>query len=304
MDQPLHIVIPTHGRPNLLKRTLDSLAECAIPETLVQTIVIENGGRNGAKQVVAEASPNIRARYRFTPKGNKSHALNLALEDINDGLVIFFDDDIRIAPNLLEAYRSEAGEFGEGHYFGGPFDADYEKAPPEWLKEYLPPSAVGWQLSADESSTPTSVSFYGCNWAAFASDLENIGGFDVELGPSCVATGEETDMQIRLKAGGAIPRYVAAAKVWHYVPADRCSVEWAIARAYQAAAGSAMLKRKRNLSRLKYLWKAVSWKFSPWWALHRSMSKNARDERTRFRAAYMVARHCGKVDNYFGVSKT
>lgn len=111
-------------------------------------------------------------------------------------------------------------------------------------------------------------------------------------------------MQIRLLDGGVSPVYLPAAKVWHYVPTKRCSVEWAIERTYRAAAGSAMLKRKRSLSRLKYLWKAFSWKFNPWWALHRSMSKNAKDERSRFRAAYMVARHCGKLDNYFRPNET
>jgi glycosyltransferase involved in cell wall biosynthesis len=48
-DLPLTVLIPTHGRPTLLKRTLDSLAQCELPDSYHELLVIEIGSGDGAK---------------------------------------------------------------------------------------------------------------------------------------------------------------------------------------------------------------------------------------------------------------
>lgn len=40
-------------------------------------------------------------------------------------------------------------------------------------------------------------------------------------------------MQVRLLQAGLVGRYVPGAMVWHFVPASRCSREWALTRAYR-----------------------------------------------------------------------
>ena len=40
-------------------------------------------------------------------------------------------------------------------------------------------------------------------------------------------------MQRRLLAAGLTGIYVPEARVWHYIPADRCSPDWAIERNYR-----------------------------------------------------------------------
>lgn len=296
MNHPLHIAIPTHGRPDLLQRTLDSLAACWIPKSLVQTIVIENGGQNGAEAVVAAASPRLKATYRFVPEGNKSHALNVGLEGIEDGLILFFDDDIRLDPHTLEAYVIAGDRFGEGHYFGGPFEVDYEVEPPQWLKQYLPPSATGWKAPSEDFNISLTTNFYGFNWAMFTRDLIQTGPFNLERGPSCIATGQETDMQIRLRERGIAPRYVSAAKVWHYVPQDRCSIEWAINRAYRVSMGLEMAKQRTNAARVRSVWKSIDWRINPKWTIRRAISRFASDEQARFQAAYKIARRQAVID--------
>ena len=62
----LSVLIPTHGRPTLLGRTLASLAACRLPEGYREAVVVENGSRAGAEAVVAEAArahPGLRLRY-------------------------------------------------------------------------------------------------------------------------------------------------------------------------------------------------------------------------------------------------
>lgn len=296
MHVPIYILIPTCSRPDLLQRTLESLAACRIPTGLRQTIVIENGKQNGAAEVVRSSSQRIKASYTFTPVGNKSHALNLALQSIEDGLILFFDDDIRLEPGTLEEYAKAATRLGSNHFFGGPFGVDYEQEPPTWLLEYLPKSAKGWQISDDDQKSSAPITFCGCNWAVFADDLKRVGPFNTDMGPSCAAVGQETEMQVRLRAHGMTPNYIAEAKVWHYVPADRCSIEWAINRAYRTAAGVEMANPQKRCSRLRCLWKNISWRISPQWIFRRIDSQFATDEEARFRAAYKVARRKAMLD--------
>ena len=230
---PIVVLIPAHGRPKLLSRTLDSLATCDLPASYHELIVIENGSRAGAENVVASLPDRLNARYMHRERGNKSYALNEALETIPDGLIVFFDDDVRVLREILMHYASAAAQKGEKNFFGGPIDVDYESPSPEWLTPYLPGSARGWGLNGIEvESHPW---FLGANWATFAEEIRNVGGFDTSVGPGEAAVGQETEIQQRLVAHGCVKVFVPGAKVWHYVPKERCSPKWALQRQYRHA---------------------------------------------------------------------
>ena len=264
MDLAIHIA--TAQRSELLARTLRSLAECDLPDCYRRTVIIENGPQSGVESVVRAAPQCLNAHYLHCPQANKSVALNAGLEAANDELIFYTDDDVRLSPVILEAYTA-AAEAGPGHFFGGPMDADYEIAPPDWLRRYLPPSVTGWAWNGPDGKRKI-PRFLGANWAAFASDLRTVGGFDTDLGPGTAAggTGEETYLQRRLVQRGLIATYLPAARVWHYVPADRCSETWAIQRIFRSgiedAAGSAAHPSHFGLP--------------PWWMLRRYLAGIAR----------------------------
>ena len=237
----MFVVIATREREALLARTLAALALCRRPEGFSGTIVVENGRRGGTEALVRAAPASLDARYLFESAGNKSKALNTALAQIGEGLVVFLDDDIRVGPDLLEAYTEAArsSEYaasdgrGTRHFFGGPVEAEYENAPPDWLIEFLPASARGWRPN-DPAEVRQKALFLGFNWAAFASDLRRVGGFSERLGPgSDAGVGDEREMQISLIAAGLEGQFVPQALVHHWVPRDRCSPQWTLERAYR-----------------------------------------------------------------------
>jgi glycosyltransferase involved in cell wall biosynthesis len=232
VDFGLSVVIITHGRPELLRRTLASLAECELPKCLRQTLVVENGTPAGAEEVVNETTSTLRAKYCVVSSNIKTVSLNAALDMCCDDLVVFLDDDVRLSPQLLKAYADAAAEYGHGNYFGGPTGTDYEKQPPDWLRPFLPPSAAGFDLGSEQLVIKYPGCFLGFNWAAFASDLRRCGSFSRDLGPGTpVGVGDESFMQQRMNERGIVGRYVPEAMVWHYVPSERCSPKWALARA-------------------------------------------------------------------------
>jgi GT2 family glycosyltransferase len=234
-SKPIVVVIPTAGRARLLERTIASLSDCELPRTFDHLSVVENGTRTGAQEVVTLASPKLKARYVYSNAKGKSAALNELLDSMSEALVIFLDDDIRVDPRLLVAYANAAIGSDGGMFLGGPFGVDYEQEPGDWLKRYLPGSACGWRLDATESQPIDTPCFLGFNWAAFASDLKRVGGFSPLYGPGSITgcPGQETEAQCRLLQAGVVGRYVPDAKVWHYVPRERCSPQWVVERSYR-----------------------------------------------------------------------
>ena len=162
-----YVLIPTHGRAPLLERTLASLAECALPEGYVETVVVENGSKEGAEAICQQADARLKVRYLHVEKANKSHALNEALKLLPaEALVVYLDDDVRLEPGVLTAYaRAAEGRTG-GQFYGGPTAVDYEADLRTGSVSYLPPSRSGWTLERGREPD-----FLGFNWAAFVGDV-------------------------------------------------------------------------------------------------------------------------------------
>lgn len=232
---PITVLIPTHGRPTLLKRTLASLEACTLPESYHELVIIENGSRDGAEAVVANLPERLNARYMHRERGNKSYALNEALYTIKDGLLVFFDDDIWVRPQTLKAYAKRASETPRSGlaFWGGPFTVRYDASPPQWMVPHLPRSAHGWCL-ADPFDAFDEL-FLGFNWAAFKQDIDTAGGFDVNFGPgsNTGAVGQESTMQRLLLRRGLQKIYVPDASVEHYVPTQRLNAYWLVNRKYR-----------------------------------------------------------------------
>lgn len=230
----LIVIIPTHGRPTLLGRTLESLSKCDIPKGYAETVVIENGPKSGAETVVRDTAikyPHLKIRYMHVERANKSHALNEAITTVGDSLIVFFDDDVRLEPDTLMAYATAAETQSGASFFGGPVSIDYEQVPPAWLVPLLPRSAQGYELF---DRGVMSGEFLGFNWAARSSDLITAGLFDPDFGPGSPtgATGQESDMQHRLRDLGLRDVGVEGARVWHYVPKNRSTFRWLLRRKY------------------------------------------------------------------------
>ena len=293
------ILIPTCQRSLLLGRTLQSVIEADIPDTVSTILVVENGGRLGADRIVAGLAGKLPIRYLYSEPANKSRALNLALASLDAEFVIFLDDDVRIAPNAISAYVELASRT-QGEFFGGgPCSIDYEEAPPTWLLPYLPPSAKGWSLGQRPSviDTPDAL---GCNWCAHRNAVQRLGGFNEERGPGTAFRGQERDMQARMLEAGMRGLYVPDALVWHFVPRDRCSPEWTLARVRQTARFSGA-----NLATFPRLrrWRVVT-KCRLRIAMSRYRIGSAATPQERFEETYKRERDLGTLEGLRGARST
>ncbi len=224
------IIIPTCQRGELLERTLQCLVDADLPDSLKSVVVVENGKKDEAETKVAKFQGKLPVEYRYTPVGSKCAALNLVLEECAGEFVVFFDDDVRIAPGCVRAYADAAAGKTGGEFYAGKCNIDYDVEPPDWLKHYLPYSAKGWSYGDKICDLPEPLAL-GFNWAAFADDLSKAGSFDPDIGPGrMISIGDETDLQRIMLSQGVKGVYLPDALVWHHVPAERCSREWTLER--------------------------------------------------------------------------
>ena len=108
----LSVVIPTLGRPAVLRETLESLYGC---EPLPYEVVVVDGDRErSAEQVVREfamRADRLRVRYHAGERG-ASVQRNVGIELASGEVVLFTDDDVYFDRNvfgvLAEAYRDRS----------------------------------------------------------------------------------------------------------------------------------------------------------------------------------------------------
>jgi GT2 family glycosyltransferase len=239
MANALWVLIASAGRDSLLKRTLSSLAAAAKPATYRGTLVIENGRPFGAEQIVRSFAPECRFHHAYVAEANKSHALNCGLARLDDSLVFMTDDDVRLEARVLLAYDQAARRRERGAFYGGPVLIDAEHGlPPPWMRRFYSLTvAQPWSLAHQSHGALENQTFMGTNWAAFARDLLDAGGFDTRLGPGGTsgACGQETEAQRRLLARGVRAEYVPEAIAWHYLHREFLTPAWVLRRTYRHA---------------------------------------------------------------------
>jgi len=186
---PVSIILCTGGRSADLRSTLASLARVAVPPNLrAELVVVENGLRGDAEWITdAFPSSAFVVRYVFEPARGKSRALNRGIRESSGAILLFSDDDIRFPVDWIErmcapilADRAEA-------VAGGVVLASHLLRP--WMNH----THRAWLASTADYLSPDRPSeMCGANMAVTRRALEQIGGFDFELGPGVTNGGEES----------------------------------------------------------------------------------------------------------------
>lgn len=236
------IVIPSYGRCELLGRTLRSVVEQASRDGLHVIWVVENGPRAGAERVCGDFHHSLPVRYLYREEPGAADARNAGLLASEADFILFIDNDIKLCDGTLVAYGAAFSKYGDRAFFGGPLTPEYDVPPPDWLCEFLPPSAKGFSLGDEEVVVDAPV-FLGGNIALPRERLVAMGGF---RGPAAYGSlggglGEETRLQSDLLNAGLAGVYVPRAEVLHHVPADRCDMAFAMHRGWRYGLGNGHL---------------------------------------------------------------
>lgn len=244
------IVIATADNGEVLTRTLKTIEQDIIPNELEQIIISDNHPSASAKDAVSAFKGRLPISYHHHDVPTKCSSLNNSVNMLSDDVfVIFFDDDVRLEKGCLNAYVDTVKSAKSPIFIGGRCSVDYEQEPPEWLIPYLPSSATGWTLG-NEVTPLSKPKALGYNWGARVKDIKRCGGFDENIGPGTSnPLGDEMYMQQSLLDAGVSGLFVPKARVYHYVPEQKCSQDWALSRASLRgySDGLKIVKQKQGL---------------------------------------------------------
>lgn len=220
----ISVVVCTYNRADLLPYALHTLGEQSLASNEYEVIVVDNNSTDDTREVVekfANKVPNL--RYCLETKVGLSHARNRGWQEARGEYVAYTDDDCKLPPQWLTVAKEIIEKVSPG-VFGGYVLPFYNIPKPKWFKD-----SYG-TLKKAEDFTNKSPNFIGCNIFIRRHILENLQGFDTNLGMTGkkIAYGEETDLQQRIRA--IMPHEIfycdANLCVYHIVRKDKMTMSW------------------------------------------------------------------------------
>ena len=219
------VVVPTVGRPQLLRRLLDSLARCdPLP---AEILVVDQSG----DEQVARAIHDAGARLVRSTRTGAASAMNLGLQEARHEIVLFTDDDCTVAPDWISsAYAQMKRDHtvivtGRVLPFGDPLSV---------------PSTKDANAPQDYTGDVTFSALYSGNMALGRSTVLSFGGFDERL-----LVAYDNDFCYRWLRAGRSLRYEPAMVVWHNAWRTRPELE-ALYVAYARGQGAFYAKHLRG----------------------------------------------------------
>jgi glycosyltransferase involved in cell wall biosynthesis len=245
----LTAIVPTHNRPLVLRRCLETLQQQDVEPSRFEVIVVDDGSPVDIGAVVAGAAERgpIELRCERLELTGLNGARNRGAALAGGEVLAFLDDDTLVsrgwAGALLRAFERHPCAA-----VGGKVELRLDGPEPEWLprrRYYLAEYDLGsepfWldeELVDGRDSSPV-----GANCAIRRTDFERMTGFRVGLdriADSLVSNGD-TEFFRRLRASGGRMRYEPAAGVIHCVPADRLTVDYFVRRHYAQGVSDELL---------------------------------------------------------------
>jgi glycosyltransferase involved in cell wall biosynthesis len=243
-DMRASIIIPTRGRPTLLSEALSSLLAENLPASDTEVVVVDNdpdaASSGELRAACTSAGPPV--RYVPEPSPGQTAARHRGGREASGEILIYTDDDIRVAPGWLAAMLDAFDDPGVG-MAGGPSVPSFAGPVPAWLWSFVQPTPYGgwhcgWLSLIDIGRSVPDIEpnwIWGLNLAIRKDVLEKAGGFHPDVVPPKLQRWQgdgETGLAYRVQALGVAAAYTESALVQHIVPAKRLTVDAFASRGY------------------------------------------------------------------------
>jgi len=189
------IIVPTCGRPELLKRCLRQILPYVEEHPECAVVVSDDGDARQTRASLGEEFNRVKVVQgpRRGPAANRNSGVKHSTGD----LLIFLDDDCRPESSLIEEYQREAEKHPECSVFEGRISAE-----------------GAWTGFADTAPVNESGGFlWSCNFAIRRDLYLRIGGFDERFPFPAM---EDVDLNFRVEGKSPI-RFLPEARVFHDV---------------------------------------------------------------------------------------
>ena len=236
------IIICTRDRAPDLQPTLVQISEQEIPSELgLEVLVVDNGSSDETEGVVQGAAQHTSypVQYVYVDTPGKCYAQNEGLRQSTGDIILFTDDDVRVPNDWVVRMIAPMVDGGFDAVAGGVRLASHLERSwmQHWHRAYL--------ASTEGLSLPVN-NFIGANMGFMRYVLDDVPGFDPEIGPGRLGLCDESHFADRLVKAGYQIGNALDVEVEHH-----CSPERLKRESYIAAAE----KLGRSMAYIHYHWR-------------------------------------------------
>ena len=246
---PISAVICTHNREDYLGAAIDSLLEQDFSN--YEVIVVDNASSDSTKQIVESRLPHPRLQYVYEPVTGLSVARNTGAKASQGEIIAYLDDDAVASTSWLSCLWQAYQNNPQLAIAGGKVTLIFPpgKTSPPWLSADLASNLGAYDLG-DEIVyiTNPGMTPRGLNYSLRRTFLEQIGGFDVNLGRvgKNLLSNEELQMtQLALEKQWQVA-YLPQALVAHNVAPERLQPAWFLRRSWWQGVSECYRERLAN----------------------------------------------------------
>lgn len=234
-ESQIAAIICTHNRDKYLGDAIDSLLAQDCPD--FEIVVVDNASSDRTREVAEARLSHPHLKYIYEPTLGLSTARNTGAKSSNAPILAYLDDDAVASPQwlsvLLEAYENNE----KLAIAGGKVTLIWPDGvtPPKWIS----PSSAGCLGAYDLGDSVVYIENpgltpRGLNYSIRRTFLEQVGGFDLNLGRvgKKLLSNEELYMtELALDRGWQVA-YLPEALAAHNVAPERLKPSWFLQRSW------------------------------------------------------------------------
>jgi glycosyltransferase involved in cell wall biosynthesis len=235
-EYQISAIICTHNRDQYLGAAIDSLLNQDFDHDF-EVVVIDNASSDCTREVVEARLPNPRLKYIYEPVTGLSVARNRGALESKSQILAYLDDDAVASPQWLRVLYQAYQENQKLGVAGGKVTLLWADgmAPPTWLSENLAGNLGAYDLgSSIKYIDEPGLTPRGLNYSIRREFLEQIGGFDLNLGrvgKNLLSNEELRTTELALELGWRVA-YLPEALVAHNVAPERVKRSWFLSRGW------------------------------------------------------------------------
>lgn len=224
----LSIVLPTYNRRARLERVLRSLARQSVAPDFFEVIVVSDGASDGTNEMLTQLAAGglpYPLRPVFQENQGVAVARNQGIAGARADFILFIDDDVIPAPQLIAEHWKLLAQDGQGVVLGPMLTPPDVRLEP-WVRWEQRMLEKQYESMIQGRWAPTARQFYTGNTSLARCHLVAAGGFDPAF-----RRAEDVELAYRLKDRGLHFVFNPRAVGYHY--AERSFTSWSnIAYAY------------------------------------------------------------------------
>jgi glycosyltransferase involved in cell wall biosynthesis len=228
-------IICTHNREKYLGMAVESLLAQNFAD--FEVLVVDNGSTDGTREVVESYLPHPRLKYAYESVLGLSVARNRGARETIAPLLAYLDDDAVASPQWLGELAAAYANEEKLAIAGGKVTLIWPegRVSPKWISADLAGGLGAYNLGSiavdikEPGLTPR-----GLNYSIRRSFLEQVGGFDINLGRvgKKLLSNEELYMTELALTNGWKVAYLPNAMVAHHVAPERLNPGWFLQRSW------------------------------------------------------------------------